>query len=69
MATYVKKQPGQSEDQLISQFRKKILNEDVLEEISKRDFYQKPSVIKHEKLKDARKRKKKKRRKKKKGTS
>lgn len=61
MATYVKKKPGQSEDQLISQFRKRIFNEDVLEEISKRDFYQKPSVIKHEKLKDRRKKKKKKR--------
>lgn len=61
MTTFVKKQPGQSEDQLIAQFRKKIFNEDVLEEISKRDFYQPPSVAKHERLKDLRKKKKKKR--------
>ena len=66
MATIVKKKPGQTDDQLIAQFRKKVLNEEVLEEIAKRDFYQKPSAIKHEKLRALRKKRRKKR---KKGTS
>jgi ribosomal protein S21 len=49
MATMVRKQPGQTEDQLIAQFRKKVFNEDLLSEISKKDFYQKPSRIRYEK--------------------
>ena len=49
MATIVRKQPGQTEDQLISQFRKKIFNEDLLGEIAKREFYQKPSRLRYEK--------------------
>jgi len=60
MATVVRKQPGQTEDQLISQFRKKIFNEEVLDEIAKGDFFQKPSTIKHERIKDFRKKKKRK---------
>lgn len=49
MATIVRKQPGQTDDQLISQFRKKIFNEDLLGEIAKREFYQKPSRVRYEK--------------------
>lgn len=49
MATIVRKQPGQTEDQLISQFRKKVFNEDLLGEIAKREFYQKPSRLRYEK--------------------
>lgn len=48
MATFVKKQPGQTEDQLIAQFRKKVLNEEILDEIRKREFYQKPSRERYE---------------------
>lgn len=48
MATVVKKKPGQTDDQLIAQFRKKILNEDVIGEIKKREFYLKPSREKYE---------------------
>lgn len=51
MVTIVKKQPGQSEDQLIAQFRKKVLNDDVLGELKKREFYVKPSRKKYEKMK------------------
>jgi ribosomal protein S21 len=51
MATIVKKQPGQTDDQLIAQFRKKVLADDVLGEIKKREFYIKPSRAKYEKLK------------------
>lgn len=51
MATVVKKQPGQSEDQLIAQFRKKVLNDDVIGEFKKREFYIKPSRKRYEKMK------------------
>jgi len=51
MATIVKKQPGQSEDQLIAQFRKKVLNDDVLGELRKREFYVKPSRARYERMK------------------
>lgn len=57
MATIVKKQPGQSEDQLIAQFRKKVLNEDLIDEMKKREFYQKPSRERYEREKELKKRK------------
>lgn len=55
MATIVKKQPGQSDDQLIAQFRKKVLADDVIGELKKREFYIKPSRAKYEKMKIVRK--------------
>lgn len=57
MATYVKKQPGQSDDQMIAQFRKKVLNDDVLGELKKREFYVPPSRQKYEKKKSGGKKK------------
>ena len=51
MATIVKKQVGQTDDQVIQAFRKKILAEDLLTELKKREFYQKPSRINYEKKK------------------
>ncbi|MBM3209663.1 30S ribosomal protein S21 [Candidatus Shapirobacteria bacterium] len=48
MPTVVRKAPGQSDDQLIAQFRKKVLNEDILIEIAKKEFYQKPSRVRYE---------------------
>lgn len=60
MATIVKKQPGQTDDQVIAAFRKKILAEDLLSELKKREFYQKPSRIKYEKMKLLKKQKNKK---------
>ena len=51
MATIVKKQPGQSDDQLIALFRKKVLADDVIGELKKREFYIKPSRAKYEKMK------------------
>lgn len=50
MATIVKKRPGESEDSLISRFRKIILAEKLLNDIKDRQFYKKPSVIKKERL-------------------
>lgn len=57
MATIVRKKPGQSEDSLIAQFRKKILNEEVLEEMKEREFYLKPSRKRYEREKALKKRK------------
>lgn len=51
MATIVKKQPGQTDDQLIAAFRKKVLAEDIIGEIKKREFYLKPSRVRYEKMK------------------
>lgn len=56
MATVVKKQPGQTEDQMIAQFRKKVLNEELIEEMKKREFYQKPSRERYEKERALKKR-------------
>ncbi|MDO8551769.1 MAG: 30S ribosomal protein S21 [bacterium] len=57
MATVVKKQPGQTEDQLIAQFRKKILNEELLDEIKEREYYLKPSRKRYEHERALKKRK------------
>ncbi|OGC99923.1 30S ribosomal protein S21 [Candidatus Amesbacteria bacterium RIFCSPHIGHO2_01_FULL_48_75] len=51
----VRKKPGQSDDKLISDFRKKILADEVLIELKKREYYKKPSVIKQERIKERRK--------------
>ncbi len=51
MATVVRKQPGQSDDSLVAQFRKKVLNEDIIGEIKKREYYVKPSRQKYEREK------------------
>ena len=55
MPTVVRKKPGQSDDKLIADFRKKVLADDLIEEIKKREFYKKPSVIKQERIKERRK--------------
>ncbi|MGB9637364.1 MAG: 30S ribosomal protein S21 [Microgenomates group bacterium] len=55
MATFVKKQPGQTDDQLIAQFRKKVLADDILGELKKREFYIKPSRARYERMKKAKK--------------
>lgn len=55
MPTVVRKKPGQSDDKLISDFRKKVLNDEVLIELKKREFYKKPSLVKQEKIKERRK--------------
>jgi ribosomal protein S21 len=56
MATVVRKKPGQSEESLIAQFRKKVLNEEILEEIKEREFYLKPSRRRYEREKALKKR-------------
>jgi len=51
MATVVKKGLDESEDRLIARFRKKVQAEQLLTELRKREFYQKPSTEKKERLK------------------
>lgn len=55
MPTVVRKKTGQSEDKLIADFRKKVLNDEVLIELKKHEFYKKPSLMKQEKIKERRK--------------
>lgn len=54
MATVVRRKPGQTDDKLIADFRKKILNDELLIELKKREFYKKPSVVRQEKIKERR---------------
>ena len=54
MPTVVRKKPGQSEDRLIADFRKKVLNDEIILELKKREFYRKPSLVKQEKIKERR---------------
>jgi ribosomal protein S21 len=52
MPTVVRKKPGQSDDKLIADFRKKVINDEILLELKAREFYKKPSEIKQEKMKE-----------------
>lgn len=54
MATVVRKKPGETEGRLIAKFRKKVQMDQILQELRKREHYRKPSEIKKEKLKEAR---------------
>jgi ribosomal protein S21 len=53
--TVVKKKPGQSDDKLIADFRKKVLADEILIELKDREFHKKPSVVRQEKIKMRRK--------------
>jgi len=55
LPTVVRKKPGQSDDKLISDFRKKVISDEILIELKQREFYRKPSLIKQEKIKERRK--------------
>jgi ribosomal protein S21 len=52
MPTVVRKKPGQSDDKLIADFRKKVINDEILLELKAHEFYKKPSEIKQEKMKE-----------------
>ena len=52
MPTVVRKKAGQSDDKLIADFRKKVINDEILLELKKRECYHKPSEIKQEKMKE-----------------
>ena len=55
MPTVVRKKPGQSDDKLISDLRKKVISDEILIELKKREFYRKPSLVKQERIKERRK--------------
>jgi ribosomal protein S21 len=50
MATIVRRGPGDNEDKLIAKFRKKVIAEQLLNELKEREFYKPPSTRKKEKL-------------------
>ncbi len=54
----VKKMPGDSDESLIRKFSRKVLNEGILQEAKRREFYLKPSAAKKQKIEDARRAKK-----------
>jgi ribosomal protein S21 len=53
--TVVRKKPGQSDDKLIADFRKKVLEHQILQELKDKERYKKPSEIKQERIKERRK--------------
>ncbi len=54
----VKKMPGESDESLIRKFSKKVLNEGIIQEAKRREFYLKPSLARKQKQEDARRVKK-----------
>jgi small subunit ribosomal protein S21 len=57
MNIIVKAGPGESSDQLIRKFKKKIQQEQILTELKEKEFYKKPSLIRKEKLTELRRKK------------
>lgn len=53
----VKAQPGDTSDSLIRKFSKKVISEGILQELKKKEFYQKPSELRKEKAKQLKNRK------------
>jgi len=60
MATIVKARPGDTTDQVIRKFKKKVQQDQILITIKEKEFYKKPSELKKERLAESRKRKKRK---------
>ena len=58
MSIVVKANPGDSADQVIRKFKKKVLQNQLLTELREREFYKKPSVKKKEKLSEFKRRSK-----------
>ena len=54
----VKKMPGDSDEALIRKFSRKVINEGILQEAKRREFYLKPSLARKQKQEDARRMKK-----------
>lgn len=51
----VKKMPGDSDEALIRKFSRKVINEGILVEAKRREFYLKPSLARKQKQEEARK--------------
>ena len=50
--------PGESDESLIRKFSKKVMNEGIIQEAKRREFYLKPSLARKQKAEDARRVKK-----------
>lgn len=51
---FVKKMPGQSDDQLIRNFSRKVVDAGIIPEVKRRQFHLKPSLAKKAKQEEAR---------------
>jgi small subunit ribosomal protein S21 len=52
--TIVRSQPGEPVEVLIRKFNKKVLSDGILNELKKREFYEKPSVVRKREMKERR---------------
>lgn len=50
MSIIIKAQPGDSTDQMIKNFKKRVLQDQLLTELKEKEFHKKPSVLKKERL-------------------
>ena len=50
MTIIIKAQPGDSTDQMIKNFKKRVLQDQLLTELKEKEFHKKPSVLKKERL-------------------
>jgi small subunit ribosomal protein S21 len=53
---FVKAQPGDTSDALIRKFMRKVLNEGILQDLKKREFYVKPAERRKEQKKELKRR-------------
>lgn len=49
---FIKAQPGDTSDSLIRKFTRKVLSEGILQDLKKREFYQKPAEVRKEKSRE-----------------
>jgi len=49
---FVKAQPGDTSDSLIRKFIRKVLSEGILQDLKKREYYQKPAEVRKEKKRE-----------------
>jgi small subunit ribosomal protein S21 len=57
MPIVVKAKKDESTDSVIRKFKKKVLSEDILTEVRKREFHQSPSVIRKERKNEIKRKK------------
>lgn len=53
---FVKAQPGDTSDSLIRKFTRKVLSEGILQDLKKREFYQKPAELRKEQKRELKRR-------------
>lgn len=58
MPVSVKAKKDESNDDVIRKFKKKVVQDQILTEVRKREFYKKPSVIKKEKFNEIKRKRK-----------